>query len=77
MLTICPEREVGSGSMSKWLEFKDNSDKTIGVWNKKTGDFVGLIYYYPAWHQYVFAPAESLLVFNDECLRDIANEMKK
>jgi len=64
--------------MSKWLEFKENSDKTIGVWNKKTSDFIGLIYYYAKWRQYIFMPDCSMsLIFNDECLRDILNQLTR
>jgi len=63
--------------MSKWLEFKENSDKTIGVWNKKTGDFLGLLRYWRGWRQYVFSPKDSAFIFNDECLTSIAKKLKE
>jgi len=62
--------------MSRYLEFKENSDKTISVWNKKTNDFLGLIHYYYSWKQYVFQSHDIPLVFNDECLTDISNKLR-
>jgi hypothetical protein len=45
------------------------------VWfclNIETGSVLGKVKYYPAWRQYCYFP-QSATVFNDGCLRDIAD----
>jgi hypothetical protein len=45
------------------------------VWlckNIQSGDVLGTVKYYPAWRQYCYFP-QSCTVFNDGCLRDIAD----
>ena len=64
--------------MSKWINFEDNgrspSGKTRywGVRAKDGGITLGEIYWFAAWRKYVFAP-EGASVFEEDCLRDIAN----
>lgn len=61
--------------MSKWLEFKTNSDKTVGVWNINS-EFLGLIHYHRGWRRYIFTSEEHSINFSDDCLRSIAYKVK-
>lgn len=63
------------GGMNKYLEFKKQPDNTIHILNKKRGDYLGQIMFYPQWKQFVFEPNLGT-VFNDECLIDIIWRIK-
>lgn len=46
--------------------------------NKKGGDTLGLVKWYPGWRRYCFFPNEfSFVVFSEGCLRDIADFIKQ
>ncbi len=46
--------------------------------NKKGGDRLGIVKWYPGWRRYCFFPQEhNLLVFSEGCLRDIADFIKQ
>jgi hypothetical protein len=62
--------------MSRWLEFRANSNRTIGVWNRKTNEFLGLIHYHRGWRRHVFMTENHSLNFSDDCLRSIAYKLK-
>ena len=61
---------------TKWLKFivVDRKPKTIvmHVLNK-SGEFLGMIKWYPAWRQYSFFTPETQLTFNNGCLQDITD----
>lgn len=64
--------------MAKWFEFEDAGPSMSGktknwrVVSKRARDELGLVSWYSAWRQYVFAPSEDT-VFSPDCLRDIAD----
>ncbi|MDD4970715.1 MAG: hypothetical protein PHT07_14910 [Paludibacter sp.] len=46
------------------------------IFNNKTGTQLGMISYYTPWKQYVFSAREGC-VFNNKCLSDIIDFIKK
>lgn len=67
----------------KWLEFKllerpaDRKTDIYEVWNKEFGSFLGRVSWYAPWRKYSFFPTGKNLVFESDCLTDIANFLKK
>ena len=66
--------------MDKWLKFEDDSipdrkTKTVLVGAVKTNEYLGTIEYYPPWRQYVFTAALGETIWNDECLRELADQI--
>ena len=51
------------------------TDKELVISNKKHGDWLGDIVYYPQWKQYVVDI--NGLIFSCECLDDISNKLKE
>ncbi len=45
------------------------------IFNRKHGDELGAIFYFPRWKQFVFKAQEDA-VFNNSCLRDILDFME-
>lgn len=52
--------------MSKYLDFIEKGDSVVVI-NKKDGDRLGIIIFYPAWNQFVFQAVPSTVI-NNECL---------
>lgn len=68
----------------KYIEFVPHASwhDTWEIRNRKSGDVLGYVGYYPKWRQYV-SQLHSSAIFNNSCHRDIAdfldqlNEEKK
>jgi len=74
----------GDKMKSKWLKFLLVAQGyRISVWrveNKKSKDFLGLIKWHPQWRQYCFISHgcnNYSIVYSQNCLRDIAEFIKK
>lgn len=50
----------------------EDGDPQWLIANKRSGDPLARIVYYAPWRQYITEPAGSGIVFNNQCLRDIA-----
>lgn len=64
--------------MSKFLTFKKAEAplEEYVVKDKQDND-IGYIFFYNRWKRWVFEPVHDNLVFDAECLRDIASFMEK
>lgn len=64
--------------MSRWIRFAEDgtsrSGKTRrwGVLSKDGDSILGQIEWYAPWRRYCFSPQSGNLVFEQDCLRDIA-----
>lgn len=67
--------------MSKYLKFKQGDTHTkqkdthTVIFNKKSGEFLGTIYFYKQWKKWVFDSDDAF--FDAECLNEIVDYMKK
>lgn len=62
-------------SEPRFIKFKETPKRNAFVLNKRSGDVLGLIQWYPDWRCYVLHAVPEGVVFNGECLRDIATYM--
>ena len=46
------------------------------ITNTRSGDRLGSLIYYGAWHQYVFVPAHDEIVLSAGCMEDLAQFMR-
>ena len=61
-----------------FLEFKKAKEfDGYNVWNKKTGEIIGEIYYYPQWKKLIFGTIEDDIVLSGDCLIDIGHFINK
>jgi hypothetical protein len=62
---------------TRWLTFfmVDCTDKTViySVRNSKNGSMLGYVKWSGGFRKYVFAPVQEELIFDESCLRDIAD----
>lgn len=69
--------------MAKWLDFRllprPEGRKTdiYDVYNKEFGSYLGKISWYAPWRKYSFFPSGKNLVFEADCLSDIAAFLKE
>ena len=70
--------------MSKYLDFRRRppleGKKTfrVIVSSIRSGENLGIIYWWPTWRQYIFQPNQAIKpVFNTECLKDIAAKLEE
>lgn len=67
--------------MAKWLDFKltprPEGRKTdiYEVWNKEYNELLGRVSWHGPWRKYSFFPIGKQLVFESDCLSDIAKFM--
>ena len=65
--------------MAKWLKFEDEETdrktRIVLVGEVKTNEYLGTIEYHPPWRQYVFSGAMGETIWNDECLRELADQV--
>ena len=59
--------------MPKYIEFDKYTNRCYVIRNKKSRDWLGDIEYYKPWKQYCVTCFYSGAVFNNQCLRDIAD----
>ncbi len=64
---------------SKYLRFeevtelsKNKKTKDFRVWNQSNNNFVGFINWYGPWRRYVFSTPKQEMVYDTNCLKDIA-----
>ena len=60
---------------TKWLRFNivDRKPKTVVIYVHNTNNqFLGKIGWYGSWRQYVYE-SEDGIIYNDQCLKDIAD----
>ena len=50
-----------------------NKKPVYRIYNNKSNEQLGMLYYYPAWRQYVFTQASKGCIFNKSCILDILN----
>jgi hypothetical protein len=57
----------------------DSTDKTVvySVRNSKNGSMLGYVKWSRGFRKYVFAPVQSWLIFDEGCLREIADFLKR
>ena len=64
----------------KYLEFRVIGEKpktkVYGVFETRTGDLIGTIYWWGRWRQYVFEPDEET-IWSWDCLQTISEFIKK
>jgi hypothetical protein len=66
--------------MAKWIEFVLSEEKPkTKVWTvevKENGDIIGTVKWYSGWRKYAFFPEDNT-VYENDCLRDIADFIEK
>ncbi len=63
---------------SKYLNFikQDVPTKTaLYKVENKSGEYLGIIRFWPAWRKYIFIPKSGDLIFDSSCLSDIITEL--
>lgn len=56
-----------------FLEFKPSKEiKGYNVWNKKSKEIIGEIYYYHQWKKHIFQAIDEDIILTSDCLIDIA-----
>lgn len=64
-------------SNQSYLIFKKSVKRKFSyyIYNAKTGDYLGKIYYYIGWHKIIFTPEENT-IWDYDCLEEITNFIK-
>lgn len=69
--------------MAKWLDFnllpRPEGRKTdiYEVYNKEFNELLGRVSWYAPWRKYAFMPTGKNLVFESDCLSDIAQFLRE
>jgi hypothetical protein len=64
--------------MAKYIDFQEVMPRPNGVWtieNKRSGDILGRIEWYPQWRRYV-AIFSDTSIWSQDCLADVSNFIK-
>lgn len=62
----------------KYIEFQqDEKTKEWNCNNIKGGDWLGMVWYYKEWKQWVFCDINDDAIFSTDCLLDIADFLKQ
>lgn len=65
--------------MTKFLTFEEikHSQKYEYIVKNKRDELIGYIFRYKQWKKWVFEPAYDEVIFDAECLRDMADFLEK
>lgn len=59
----------------KFITIKEDGEHDnhpmFGIFNNKSNEKLGILYFYKGWNQYVFSQWERGIIFNDTCMKDI------
>ena len=66
----------------KFIEFKETNLKqaarpVLHCLNRKSGDCLGMVFWYPAWRQWCFTQAAETIVFSRDCLLDVTDFLRQ
>lgn len=68
--------DITEGTYIKFLLMEPKQDRKTKQWqvaNKEMDDVLGLVSWYAPWRKYTFSPANYGMVFEQVCLREIAD----
>ena len=58
------------------LEIKEERKTPIYRIENKSGDYLGILSFFPAWRKYVYSPAK-LTKWDSNCLQDVVEKMNE